>query len=113
MPAEASIRDRASHPPGVVEELEVVEGPEVSAQDAEGEHARERGEAHRDPEPGAQPVFWVHVSHDGSVRARVVGHAFLLECQGRRSPKEWGARHPCGTPNGLIPPRIGLLIREA
>ena len=37
----------------VVEGLEVLEGPEVPAQDAEGEHDHERGQTHRDPEPRA------------------------------------------------------------
>ncbi len=58
----------------------MVEGPEVPAQDAHGEHARERREAHRDPEPGASPVGGVHVLHDRLVRhLHILGHATLLE----------------------------------
>jgi hypothetical protein len=64
MAAEASIRDVVSHTPAGVELLEVVEGAEVPAQDAHGEHAREGREAHGDPEPGAPPVGGVHVLHD-------------------------------------------------
>ena len=37
----------------IVECLEMLEGPEVPTQDAEGEHANERPKPHRDPELGA------------------------------------------------------------
>ena len=78
MPAEAYQR-HGEPGPGDVELLEMVESSEVPAQDAEGEHARERHKPHRDPEPGAQPVGGIQVPHDRLVWSRVVGHTFPLE----------------------------------
>src|SRR3712207_3873071 len=61
----------------------MIEGSEVSAQDAEGEHDCERPEPNCYPEPRAEAVGGMHVLQDWLVwHLRALGHAFLLESQG-------------------------------
>src|SRR5918993_204484 len=72
----------------IVECPQVLEGPEVPTQDAEGEHTNEGSQSHRDPEPRAQSVGGMDVLHDRLIRqvrtttttttTTTVGHAFLL-----------------------------------
>src|SRR5918993_5256235 len=62
----------------IVERLQVLEGPEVPAQDAEGEHDHERSQPHHGPEPRAQSVGGMDILHDRLIwQVRSRGHAFL------------------------------------
>src|SRR3712207_2526042 len=71
----------------------MIEGSEVPAQDAEGEHDCERPEPNCYPEPRAEAVGGMHVLQDWLVwHLRALGHAFLLKS---RSAVRLLVRGPC------------------
>jgi hypothetical protein len=92
----------------IVECHEVLEGPEVPTQDAEGEHTNEGSQPHSDPEPRAQSLLASVVSalfcaHHGALERLGIDHTSAgLRISSQANPQEAFSYCPIDTLPGAV-----------